>query len=196
MKRVMLAAFVALLIVGASAPAKGDITAWLGSLESDDLLIDGTQVWGGAIGFSFLKYVGVELVVDYVQNSELPFNLEELEDLFGIDVNVDMLFLSGNVIAQYPLEPVTPYATFGYGGFGIRISTDVFDDVEDALSGSTLWTWGFGAKVDVAPWIAVRGEWRNYRLNFTDEEGELDGILGELEDPSFSRLAVGVALTF
>lgn len=196
MKRMMLAALVALLLVGAGAPAKADITGWIGSLESDDLLIDGTMTWGGAVGFTFLKYVGVEFVVDYVSDSELPFNLEELEDLFGIDVNVDMLFLSGNVIAQYPLDFVTPYATFGYGGFGIRISTDVFDDVEDALSGSTMWTWGFGAKVEVAPMIALRGEWRNYNLNFSDEEGELEGILGELVDPSFSRLAVGVAFTF
>jgi opacity protein-like surface antigen len=194
MKRFIIAAAVIMLMAGATAPASADITGWVGRASSDDLLIDGTTTWGGAIGFSIFRYFGAEFVVDYAPDSELPFDLEEFEDLFGVDVTMDMLFLSGNVILQYPAGGFTPYFTVGYGGFGVRISSDLLEDVEEALSGTTLYTYGFGAKVDVAPFIGIRGEWRTYRLNLDEEE--FNNVLLQTENPTFSRLAVGVALTF
>lgn len=192
-KFVLVVTLVAGLVMIAT-PAQADVTFWLGQVESDDFFIEGTQVWGGAVGFSFFKYFGVELAVDYASDSELPFNLEELEDLFGVDLTVDMLFITGNVVVQYPFGGITPYATAGYGAFGLRISSVIFDDIEDELSGSTVFDWGFGAKVDVAPWFAIRGEWRQYRLDFAGAED--DNILSQLEDPTFERFAIGAALTF
>ena len=194
MKRLLVATLAVVMLMTVTAPAKSDITGWIGRLQSDDLLIDGTMTWGGAIGFSFAKYFGVEFVVDYVRDSELPFNLEELEELFGIDLSVDMLFLSGNVLLQYPAGSITPFFTIGYGGFGIRISSQIFDDLEEELSGTLAFNWGFGAKLDVAPFIAVRGEWRQYRLDFQSEG--ISNLLTTIENPQFDRLAVGVAITF
>ena len=172
--------------------ASADITGWVGRLESDDLFIDGTTTFGGAVGFSFAKYFAFEVVVDYVRNSELPFNLEELEDAFGIDVTTDMLFISGNAVIQYPMDTITPFFTMGYGGFGMSVSNDLFDDVE-ALSGSMCFNFGFGAKVEFVPGFAIRGEWRTYRLSFDDE---IVNVLTQVENPEFSRLAIGAAVTF
>lgn len=194
MKRLVLIATLALCFTAFAVPASADVTFWLGQVESDDFFIDGTQVWGGAVGFSFFKYFGVELAVDYANDSELPFNLEELEDIFGVDLQVDMLFITGNVVVQYPFAGITPYATMGYGGFGLRISSEVFDDIEEELSGSTVFNWGFGAKVDVIPWFAIRGEWRQYRMDFSGAED--DNILSNLDNPTFERFAIGAAITF
>jgi opacity protein-like surface antigen len=194
MKRGILAIVIVLLCIVLVIPSQADITGWLGNLSSDDLFIDGTMVWGGAVGFSFMKYFGAEFVVDYARNSELPFNLEEFEDLLGVDIIADMLFLSGNVFVQYPMDGFTPYFTMGYGGFGIRVSNDLYEDIEDILGGSTLYTYGFGLKVDVAPFIGVRGEWRSYRLNISGED--IESVLVTVENPTFSRLAGGVSITF
>ena len=184
----------ALAVFAFASVASADITVWVGQVESDDFLIEGTQSWGGAIGFDFAKFFGVELVVDYVQDSELPFNLEEMENLFGLDLEVDMLFLSGNLVVKYPAAGFTPYATIGYGAFGMSVSSDLYEDLEDQLSGTTMMNYGFGAKLDVAPYLAIRGEWREYSLDFSDTE--VENILTIIDNPSFSRMAIGVAITF
>lgn len=195
MKRVTVVIVALVLMLIPASAARADITVWVGQISSDDFLIDGTTSYGGAVGFQFLKYFGLEFVVDWVPDSELPFNLEELEDLFGIDVTVDMLFLSGNAVVQVPMDGFTPYATAGFGVFGIELSSNQFEDVQDSLSGSTFFNIGAGAKIDLGPFFALRGEWRMYRLNFSDEE-DVGSILLAVDDPVFTRFAIGGAITF
>lgn len=192
MKKRLTFILVLVMLTMLSSLASADITGWIGRLESDDLFIDGTTTFGGAVGFSFAKYFGFEVVVDYAYNSELPFNLEELEDAAGIDISADMLFISGNAVFQIPMETITPFFTIGYGGFGLSVSNDLFDNVE-ALSGSLCFNYGFGAKFEFVPGFAVRGEWRSYRLSF--DEGVVN-VLTQVENPVFSRLAIGAAVTF
>jgi opacity protein-like surface antigen len=192
-KLVVVATLVALLF--SATPAAADITVWLGRLESDDFFIDGTTSIGGALGVNFSEFLAIEIVGDYVPDSELPFELEDLEDLFGIDIKVDMLFVSGNAVLQFPMQGFTPYGTIGYGVFGIRLSSNQFEDLQDSLSGSTFITFGGGAKVDIGDSFALRGEWRYYKLDFDDVESA-GTLLSVAENPNFSRLAIGVSLKF
>lgn len=110
MKKQLTFVFALVIISMFASMASADITGWIGRLESDDLFIDGSTSFGGAVGFSFAKYFGFEVVVDYVPNSELPFNLEEFEQALGVDVSTDMLFISGNAVFQVPLDTITPFS--------------------------------------------------------------------------------------
>ena len=194
MKRTIVVAVATALILTATAPAEADISGWIGRLSGEKLQISGTMAYGGAIGFSFAKYFGFEAVIDYIPNSELPFDLEELEEFFDVDVRVDLLVLSGNLLIQYPFEnTVTPYFTVGYGGIGAWVSADTPDKPE-AFGGTTAMNWGFGAKVFLAPHFSLRGDWRWYRLTIPEEE--LGDLSEEFANPVLDRMAIGICFSF
>ena len=126
MKKFLIVAVAAALLLASTATANADITVWLGKFSGEDLLIEGTVAYGVAAGFTFARYFGVEVNFDYIPDSELPFNLEEYEDLLGVDVRVDLYGISGNVLLQYPFEDiVTPYFTIGYGVIGANARADL-----------------------------------------------------------------------
>ena len=194
MKRILTVATAAALMLLTSVPAGADISFWLGRMSGEELMISGTATYGGAVGFSFARYFGVELVVDYIPDSELPFDLEEVEEILEVDVRVDLLAVSGNFLVQYPItDLVTPYCTVGYGGIGAWVKSDLVDE-PDAFGGTTAMNWGFGAKIRLAPFVAIRGDIRWYRLNLTVDD--LGDLIETIENPSLTRIAIGASLIF
>ncbi|HUX06455.1 MAG TPA: outer membrane beta-barrel protein [Acidobacteriota bacterium] len=197
MKKFFIVIIAAALLLTSTASADADITVWIGKLSGEDLLIEGTVAYGAAVGFSFARYFGAEVVFDYIPNSELPFNLEEFEDLLGVDVRVDLYAISGNLLLQYPvMDTVTPYFTIGYGVVGANAKADIGGQTPEAWGAAPATNWGFGAKFSVAPWIAIRGDMRWYNLNLSVDDDIGDLLPTAVENPTLSRMSVGVAFTF
>jgi opacity protein-like surface antigen len=197
MKKFLVIAVAAATLLVATAPAQADISVWLGRMSAEDLLIKGTAVYGAGLGFSFLRYLGVEFVFDYIPNSELPFNLEEYENLLGVDVRVDLYAISGNLLLQYPvMDTITPYFTIGYGAIGANAKANVGGQTPEAWGVTTAKNYGFGAKFHVAPWISIRGDMRWYNLDLTVDD-EIGDLLPEaVSNPTLSRMAIGVTFSF
>ncbi len=197
MKKFLIVAVAAALLLASTATANADITVWLGKFSGEDLLIEGTVAYGVAAGFTFARYFGVEVNFDYIPDSELPFNLEEYEDLLGVDVRVDLYGISGNVLLQYPFEDiVTPYFTIGYGVIGANARADIGGEKPEAWGVATAMNYGFGAKFRVAPWISIRGDMRWYDLNLTVDEDIGDLLPEAVSNPKLSRMSVGVSFNF
>ena len=196
MKKLGIAATAAVVLLALSVPASADISVWIGSLSGDDLLIESTRAYGGAVGFSFAKYFGVEVVFDWMPDSELPFDLEEVEELTGIDARVDLYSISGNFLVQYPAGQITPYFTVGYGVIGANAKAELADYNYDAWGVTKATNWGFGAKIQVAPWFAIRGDWRRFNLDLTVDDDIGDLLPSAVDNPSLSRLAIGGTITF
>lgn len=195
MKRLVGAAAVLLLVLGVSAQAGPDVSAWIGRMSGEDLLISGTRTFGFAAGFSFARYFGFEAVFEYIPDSELPFDLEELEELLDVDVRVDLYSLSGNLLLQYPVsDTILPYGTIGYGAFGAHATGEYQGETPEAWGATTALNFGFGVKVKLARFIAVRGDIRWYRLNISVEN--LGDLVEGVENPTLSRMAVGATFSF
>lgn len=195
MKRYTVAAMLLLMVVASSAIADTELSVWIGRMSGEELLISGTKVIGFGAGFSFARYFGFEVDFEYIPNSELPFDLEELEELLDVDVRVDLYSLSGNLLLQYPMsDMLTPYFTIGYGVMGAHATGEIEGETPEVWGAATALNYGFGAKVKVARFIAVRGDIRWYRLNVSvDNIGDL---IAGIENPTLTRMAIGATLVF
>jgi opacity protein-like surface antigen len=197
MKKLLIVAVAAATVLVATSPAQADISVWIGKMSGEALMIEGTAAYGASVGFSFLRYFGVEFVFDYIPNSELPFNLEELEELTGVDLRVDIYAVSGNFLLQYPLmNALTPYFTIGYGAVGANAKASYQGQKPEAWGVAPAKNYGFGAKVRIAPWISIRGDMRWYDLDLTVDEDIGDLLPTALDNPTLSRMAVGVTFNF
>ena len=195
MKRFILITAVLALMFSVTAQAGPDISVWIGRMSGDELLISGTKVFGAGAGFSFARYFGFEVVFDYIPDSELPFDLEQFEELLDIDVRVDLYALSGNFVVQYPIEGIaTPYFTIGYGVVGAHASTDLDISEPEVWGATTAMNWGFGAKVFLTSYLAVRGEMRWYNLDISVDN--LGDLVEGIENPTLNRLAIGATFVF
>lgn len=224
MKKILLLALVVALATSTAAMA--DVYFYYGSTTGDEFNQSSVTTFGGAVGFTAFKYFGAEVVVDYINNANDPTRgLSDYIDDYAADlsdygitlsnnteIDTRMLFLSANIVLQLPLDglPVTPYVTGGYGIFGVEIKAEGSLDVsignylnysepidESAEGGDYAWNFGFGVKVHVLKIVALRAEYRTYMLRWEDMDDEdIQLLLGDVDTPSFSRFAIGGAITF
>lgn len=83
-------------------------------------------------------------------------------------------YYSAGVRVQPPLVPFSPYFAAGIGLMRTRLDTG--SDNHFTVNG------GGGAEVNVAPFVAIQGEFRVFRIS------------GEPEATTFKRISIGVSL--
>ena len=122
----------------------------------------------GRFGYDFTEFFGVEGELNYFSLSD-----DELDDLAGTDIDVNLFGYFAFAKAQYPVnERVSVFGRLGYGGLTIDVDAEGIGSESDTEG---AFAYGVGAEFAVTPNGAIRADYT--RIDLGDAGGD-EGFFG------------------